>query len=200
MKIDPIVESVRALVQEVRVRFNSAVVNSGDPCQPVGSIPTAPLYLEILMENEIELALSPAGAEFIAQFEGFRAAPYRCPAGKWTVGFGHRINSAEEFSAITKEEALGLLMNDAMREAAPVGRVLTRHLNPHQTDALISIAFNCGGNAIAKSGLVREINQGDWIAVSFQWARWNKSGRSESKGLTRRRIAENKLFMTGEYN
>lgn len=100
---------------------------------------------------------------------------------------------------ITEGAALDMLMADATREAKPVARALTRQPTQHEADALISIAFNCGGNAIAKSGLVREINQGDWIAVGFQWKRWSKAGGRESKGLTKRRIAELNLFMRGEY-
>jgi lysozyme len=153
-----------------------------------------------MMENRpITLFLSPAGAEFIARFEGFRAEPYKCSAGFNTVGYGHRIREFEAFSHVTEAEALDLLMADATREAAPVCRVLTRQPTQYESDALISMAFNCGGNAIAKSALVREVNQGDLIAVGFQWERWNKAGGRESKGLTKRRMAELNLFMRGEY-
>lgn len=30
---------------------------------------------------------------FIAAYEGFSAVPYRCPAGKWTIGFGHNMEA-----------------------------------------------------------------------------------------------------------
>lgn len=28
-------------------------------------------------------------ADFIAKWEGFEGKAYRCPAGVWTIGFGH---------------------------------------------------------------------------------------------------------------
>ena len=28
-------------------------------------------------------------SSFIAEQEGFSALAYRCPAGRWTIGFGH---------------------------------------------------------------------------------------------------------------
>ena len=34
------------------------------------------------------LKTSPAGLAIIKKFEGFRAKPYRCPAGVATIGYG----------------------------------------------------------------------------------------------------------------
>lgn len=145
------------------------------------------------------LTLSEAGARFIARFEGFEAEPYRCPAGKWTVGFGHVILPGESFSTLSREEALTLLQQDADREAAPVARALTVDLTTYQQDALISLAFNCGGGAIRKSTLVRRLNAGLFQEAAEEFLRWNKAGGKTSRGLTRRRIAERNLFLTGEY-
>ena len=145
------------------------------------------------------LALSPAGAAFIARFEGFRAVPYRCPAGKLTIGYGHAIQPGEQFSSLTPDEALTLLQQDATREAAPLGRALTVDLLPHEADALISLAFNCGGRTIARSTLVRLLNAGEAQEAANEFGKWNKAGGRESRGLTLRRAAEQRLFTTGEY-
>ena len=145
------------------------------------------------------LALSPAGAAFIARFEGFRAVPYRCPAGKLTIGYGHAIQPGEQFSSLTPDEALTLLQQDATREASPLGRALTVDLLPHEADALISLAFNCGGRTIARSTLVRLLNAGEAQEAAHQFGKWNKAGGRESRGLTLRRAAEQRLFTTGEY-
>ena len=145
------------------------------------------------------LALSPAGAAFIARFEGFRAVPYRCPAGKLTIGYGHAIQPGEQFSSLTPDEALTLLQQDATREASPLGRALTVDLLPHEADALISLAFNCGGRTIARSTLVRLLNAGEAQEAAHQFGKLNKAGGRESRGLTLRRAAEQRLFTTGEY-
>jgi len=151
------------------------------------------------MGSEIELTLSPQGAEFIARFEGFRAEPYFCLAGKRTIGYGHVIRNGEGLSHVTEGEALDLLTMDATREAAPVRKALTRQPNPHEADALISLAFNCGGNAIAKSTAVKAFNAGQWATASDAILIWDKIGGKTSKGLARRRKAERQLFISGAY-
>jgi lysozyme len=147
-----------------------------------------------------KLTLSPAGVAFIAQFEGFRPTVYRCPAGKLTIGYGHVIRPGEYFEAVSREQALVLLQRDAEREAAPVSRALDQVLTSYQQDALISLAFNCGGTAIALSHLVRRLNQGLFNDAADQFLRWNKVNGDPVRGLTRRRIAERNLFLTGEYS
>ena len=151
------------------------------------------------MGSEIELTLSERGAEFIARFEGFKARPYTCPAGFPTVGYGHRLRDGEEYGTVTKEEALTLLLADATREAAPVRKALTRQPEQHEADALISLAFNCGGSAIAKSTLVKAFNAGQLVTAGNEFLKWNKAGGKVSNGLTKRRKAEKQLFLTGAY-
>lgn len=146
------------------------------------------------------LTLTPAGAAFIARFEGFRAVPYRCPAGKLTIGYGHVIQPDDLLpAAVAPDTALDLLMQDAAREAAPLGRALTVDLLPYQADALISLAFNLGGRRIARSTLVRLLNAGNALEATNEFGKWNKAGRRESRGLGLRRAAEQHLFETGEY-
>jgi len=146
-----------------------------------------------------ELHLSPEGAAFIAGFEGFRAEGYTCVAGKRTIGYGHVIQPGEYFQAVSKPQAMVLLQRDAEREAAPVARHLTVELSQYQQDALISLAFNCGGRSIARSTLVKKLNQGLTDEAAEEFLRWNKIGRVESRGLSRRRAAERTLFLTGDY-
>jgi len=143
------------------------------------------------------LTLSPEGAAFIARFEGFRATPYRCPAGKLTIGYGHVIQGTETLVEISQGDALSLLQQDATREAAPVARALTVPLTRYQADALISLAFNVGGGAVRKSTLLQRINAGRLTDAADEFLRWNRIGKVESRGLTRRRQAERDLFLTG---
>jgi len=146
-----------------------------------------------------ELKLSMEGAAFIAGFEGFRATAYACPAGKPTIGYGHVIQPGEYFEAVSKSQAMVLLQRDADREAAPVARCLKVDLPQHRQDALISLAFNCGGRAISRSTLVKKLNGGLTDEAAAEFLRWNKIARVESRGLARRRAAERRLFLTGEY-
>jgi lysozyme len=147
----------------------------------------------------IELKLSPAGAAFIAHFEGFMPTIYTCPAGKQTIGYGHVIQPGEYFQTVGQKQAMVLLQRDAEREAEPVARHLMVELPQHQQDALISLAFNCGGRSIARSTLMKRVNQGLTTESADEFLRWNRIARVESRGLTRRRAAERRLFLTGEY-
>lgn len=145
------------------------------------------------------LSLTPEGAAFIAQFEGFRATVYRCPAGKPTIGYGHVIRPGEYFEAVSRDQAMVLLQRDADREAAPVGRALDVPLTTYQQDALISLAMNCGGNAIARSTLVRRLNAGLMSDAALEFLRWVTVKGVVVRGLTKRRMAEQRLFVTGIY-
>jgi len=145
------------------------------------------------------LHLTPEGAAFIARFEGFRQQSYVCPAGHLTIGYGHRIRPGETFASLTEAEALDLLMQDAVREAAPVARALTVPLTSYQADALISLAFNVGGGAVRKSTLLKRLNAGLLSDAAEEFMRWNQAGGKTSRGLTRRRLAEKTLFLTGDY-
>ena len=40
--------------------------------------------------------ISQKGIELIKKFEGFSNTPYRCPAGKMTIGYGHVIQAERE--------------------------------------------------------------------------------------------------------
>jgi lysozyme len=151
------------------------------------------------------LTLSPAGAEFIMQFEGYRPTRYVCPAGKPTIGIGHVIRPGETFTRLSHGEALDLLMEDAAREAAPVAAMLRVAVKPHEADAIISLAFNCGGRAIGNSTLIRLLNDGLRLDAADQFLRWDKvtdpktGDKRPLRGLTRRRIAERKLFLFADY-
>lgn len=47
-------------------------------------------------------------AQYARKFEGLRLKPYKCPAGKLTIGYGHNL----EDNGITKEVAEKLLKSD----------------------------------------------------------------------------------------
>ena len=146
-----------------------------------------------------ELKLSSEGAAFIAGFEGFRATVYRCPAGKPTIGYGHVIQPGEYFEAVSKPQAMVLLQRDAEREAETVARHLLVELPQYQQDALISLAFNCGGRSIARSTLVKKLNAELMSDAAREFLRWDKVQGTVVRGLTRRRWAEQRLFVTGVY-
>ena len=50
--------------------------------------------------------------EYLKRVEGYRATPYRCAGGYWTIGYGHQIKRGEVFVYLPKEDAERLLQAD----------------------------------------------------------------------------------------
>jgi len=149
------------------------------------------------------LSMTEAGVDFLSRQEGFRSRSYLDQAGKPTIGYGHLIRPGETFDAITESEAQVLLGLDVARIAIPVQTALRVELKPHQADAVLSLAFNVGGAAVANSTLMRLLNAGDIGGAADQFSRWNKitvNGRKVvSKGLAARRERERALFLFADY-
>ena len=134
-------------------------------------------------------------ARLIRRFEGLSLAPYLCPAGLPTIGYGHVILPSEAHlrGGITLDDAEALLMRDlawAMRAARGVGRVLTEG----QAAALASLVFNIGIGEWQESTIRRLVVAGDMAGAAAQFGRWNKVKGVENKGLTKRRAVERRIF------
>lgn len=153
------------------------------------------------------LTVSPNGARFIGQFEGFGPGLYNDPAGHCTIGFGHLIHRKAcdgseplEFrQGITELQALNLLAND-LQSVADIVRGLVRvPLTQAQFDALVSFTYNVGEGNLAASTLLRLLNSNDYASVPEQFNRFVYASGRKLAGLVKRRAAEAKLFATGDY-
>lgn len=134
-------------------------------------------------------------AEIIRKHEGLRLAPYFCPAGKLTIGYGHVILPEEGHlrAGIDRDQAEMLLHRDlawSLFEARRVGRVLTSY----QAAALASLIFNIGAAAWQSSAIRRRVMAGDWQGASAEFSRWNKVNGQVSAALVNRRAREQRLF------
>ena len=136
---------------------------------------------------------SSKGVSLIKQFEGCRLKAYKCPAGVWTIGYGHTAG-VKEGDMITQETAESYLRNDLVTyEKAVMNYDGIYHFNQNQFDALVSFTYNCGaGNLknLTQSGK-RTIAQ-----ISEKLLLYNKAGGVTLLGLQRRRTAEKVLFDT----
>jgi lysozyme len=133
--------------------------------------------------------------EMTKRFEGLRLEAYQCPAGVWTIGYGH-TKGVKKGDKITLEQAEAFLVDD-MKEAEDGVRKLVRvPLTPNQFEALADFVFNLGIGNLGKSTLLKLLNTGDYAGAAAQLLRWNKSGGRELAGLTARRNEEAKLFMS----
>ena len=69
-------------------------------------------------------------------------------------------------------------------------------LNQNQYDALVSFVFNLGG-AISRNRHLKEAQSRRCDGAALEFPKWNKAGGKTLKGLTNRRLAEQKLFEAG---
>lgn len=145
--------------------------------------------------------VNAAGVALVMEFEGFRATAYRCPAGRWTLGYG-RTRGVRPGDRVTREVAGQWLRDDLARAGAAVERLVKTPLNDNQFAALASFVFNLGEGSLAGSTLLRHVNAGRLEEVPAQLARWVKAtdpatGKKRTlPGLERRRAAEAALWLT----
>jgi lysozyme len=90
---------------------------------------------------------------------------------------------------ITEEEADRILSVDLAKVEKQVAQYITKPLTQNQFDALVSFTFNLGPGNLSRSSMARRLNAGDYM-VSNEFAKWNRAGGDQLKGLTRRRMAE----------
>lgn len=148
------------------------------------------------------MKISDAGLSLIRTFEGVRTSAYKCPAGIWTIGYGHTSNVTKDMR-ITQKEAECLLLSDlAYFEKAVTNLIKDVPCTQSQFDALVCFAFNVGVNALAASTLLKKFKLGDIRGAADEFLKWNKATspdtykKIEIKGLTLRRQAERRLFLS----
>ena len=140
--------------------------------------------------------MTEKGLKLIMDFEGCRLKAYKCPAGVWTIGYGH-TQGVKEGQTITKQQAVDLLKKDIVVCEAQVMAMTPNGLTPYQLDALTSFAYNCGRKNLGNSTLLKYIKAGRSEAeIRSQFLRWNKANNKVLEGLTRRRKAEADLYFT----
>ncbi len=142
---------------------------------------------------------SPRGLDLIRSFEGFRAAPYVCPAGWWTIGYGAVRDASNDLvgpgtPAVDEGAATSLLARDVAASESAVARLTSTSLTDDQFDALVSFTFNLGGGALQRSTLRQVINRGEHERVPHELAKWVRGGGRVLPGLVRRRAAESALY------
>ncbi len=149
-----------------------------------------------------KLRVSAEGLALIKHFEGLFLKAYVCPAGVWTIGYGHtgrmhNDGSVKAGRVITEGEAIQLLALDLEKVGKDVKALVKLPMTQAQYDALVSFQFNLG--KLGKSTLLRLFNAGDDAGAAAQFSRWVFAGGERLKGLVRRRAAERAHFEGGDW-
>lgn len=122
------------------------------------------------------------------------AAPYICPAGYWTIGYG----------VLCQKDRAPITLEDGERELEQLLPVYVGHairLSPclaYESDgrltAIADFVFNLGPTRYAASTLRRVVNAGEWGRAREEIVRWVNGGGRRLPGLVLRRQAEAALI------
>lgn len=144
-----------------------------------------------------------ATLNLIKQHEGFRSYAYIDSNGLPVIGYGQSIINSQTVTMgqyITQAEADAALAIELERIHRLVLNTVKVDLNAHQLGALTSLVYNAGTRVITQSTLSRKLNLGDFAGAAQEFPRWNKANQGGMlvvfPGLTRRRLDEQKLFLT----
>lgn len=143
------------------------------------------------------LAYDQTGINLTEDMEGRKLVAYQDAGGIWTIGTGHTGPDVHEGLTITAEQDDALLRGDIVRAEIGVKRFVNVPLTQDEYDGCVDFAFNCGVDNFRKSTLLIKLNNGDFAGAAAQFQVWDKVGGQVSKGLLRRRIAEEELFTQG---
>ena len=150
--------------------------------------------------------VSQRGIDLIKRYEGFVSHAYLCPAGRYTIGWGH-IKDVKKGDVVTEAQAENLLKQDLKLFESKLNYSVQHdnvNLNQNQFDACISFIFNLGFSAFIFSTLYKKLKAGDYTGASDEFPKWvyiTKTVNGEKvklrlKGLETRRNAERDLFLS----
>ena len=159
------------------------------------------------------MKVSSHGIALIQNFEGLRTTAYKPVSSEngWTIGYGHHGPDVKKDSICTEIEAEHILKADLEKVEKQVIAALNAdelEVTQGMFDALCSLLFNLSGKK-TKDGrwlspiqvltgykLWAKMKKGDKYGASLEFLDINKAGGVVLQGLTKRRQAEQKLFLS----
>lgn len=147
------------------------------------------------------MKINAATVDLVKEFEGLRLEAYRDPVGIPTIGYGYTSDAGfgpgvKMGDVWTEEQAEEMLSEGLDRFAAKIRPLFTRIPNENQFGAMLSLSYNIGAGAFARSTCLKRFNAGDVAGAAEALTWWNKAGGRKLAGLVRRREAEKALFLT----
>ena len=147
------------------------------------------------MEGRI-MKITNEGINLIKKFEGLRLEAYLCPAGVWTIGYGH-TKGVKKGQVITQLEADNLLKEDLSSFEKGVTSLIKSNINQNQFDSLVSFAYNLGLANLKSSTLLKKVNSNsNDRTIVDEFIKWIYAGGKPLEGLKRRRQAEAYLYFS----
>lgn len=149
--------------------------------------------------------LSKNGEQLIKGFEQLRLNAYLDSVGVPTIGYGStRYADGKPIGIkdrLADEDTADRLFSYTIRDyESAVNQYVKVPITQNQFDALTSFTYNEGTGALHASTLLKLLNSKDYIGAAKEFVKWNKitikGQKVPAAGLTNRRQAEAKLFMT----
>lgn len=168
------------------------------------------------------MKISEVGLNLIKHYESLHDGdlsriglqPKQCPAGVWTIGYGHAVTNENgaflrgeagykkllqlypHWETMTIKEAEDLLAEDMIKFEKQVNNSLKIAVPQNQFDALVSHTFNTGGS----DNLFSLINGSSPLQMIIDWFtnHYITANGIPKLGLKYRRKSEALLYKTGE--
>ena len=146
--------------------------------------------------------MSEAGLKKLVVREGVRLRAYKDLGGVWTICAGHTSAAGPPRvypgMRATMDQCTAMLKHDVSKFEDCVERAITVPMKQHEFDALVSLAYNIGCSAFAKSSVTRYLNRGDRRTAADRFLLWNKVKGRVVGGLVNRRKSERDQFLGKE--
>ena len=120
--------------------------------------------------------------ELVARHEGYRSMPYRCPAGKLTIGYGYNLDAAmpEDEAHLLMRHRLTKLMVRMEQEY-----VWFHGLSEARKEVLLSMAYQMGMDGLKKfQQMLMFCKNGSYYQAALamldsKWARHDSPARAQ---------------------
>lgn len=131
------------------------------------------------------------GLSIIKESEGLRLKAYKCPAGVWTIGYGHTGKDVKKGMVITEEKATELLKSDIARFEKHVSAYnKIYNFTRNEFSALVSFAYNIGSIVELTKAGTRSKEQ-----IANKMLEYCHANGKKLNGLYIRRQKERRLFL-----
>lgn len=147
--------------------------------------------------------ISRHGIALIQNYEGLRTTAYKPLKTEkgWTIGYGHHGPDVKPGSVCTEQWAYEQLLRDLRQVEHQLISALNAdeiEVTQGQFDALCSLLFNLSGGILrlVKFKLWAKLKAGDAEGAAHEFLDINKAGGVGVRGVTLRRRAEARLFLS----
>ena len=148
------------------------------------------------------MKLNNSGYLLICEFEGFSSKPYLCSAKVPTIGYGSTFYAdgskiTMNDKPISKYLAFEMFKTIADKFTVGVLKCVKKEINQNMLNSLVSLAYNIGISNFMNSTLLKKVNANPNDKTIFaEFCKWNKVGKKEIAGLTKRRNKEAVNYFT----